>query len=148
MCMRDRTPERVFVPEKKDPIVLPQNSPELFLLVRVRDEAHRFAITYQQKLMRRRNFKSVLEDIPGVGEGRKKALLRAFGSLKRIRETSIEELAAQAGLGTTLAERIHAHLHAPESELRREVAEGQVDADAVREASLEDAAADQPGPPR
>ncbi|HZJ55687.1 MAG TPA: excinuclease ABC subunit UvrC [Myxococcaceae bacterium] len=143
-----RTPERVFVPEKKDPIVLPQNSPELFLLVRVRDEAHRFAITYQQKLMRRRNFKSVLEDIPGVGEGRKKALLRAFGSLKRIRETSIEELAAQAGLGTTLAERIHAHLHAPESELRREVAEGQVDADAVREASLEDAAADQPGPPR
>ena len=63
--------------------------------------------------MRRRNFKSVLEDIPGVGEGRKKALLRAFGSLKRIREASIEELAAQAGLGTTLAERIHAHLHAP-----------------------------------
>jgi excinuclease ABC subunit C len=68
----------------------------------------------------------VLEDIPGVGEGRKKALLRAFGSLKRIREASIEELAAEAGLGTTLAERIHAHLHAPESELRREVAEGQV----------------------
>ena len=137
-----RSPERVFIPEKKDPIVLPQNSPELFLLMRIRDEAHRFAITYQQKLMRRRNFRSVLEDIPGVGEGRKKALLRAFGSLKRIREASIEELAAEAGLGTTLAERIHAHLHAPESELRREVAEGQVDEDAVREASLEDAATD------
>jgi excinuclease ABC subunit C len=136
-----RSPERVFVPDRKDPIVLPQNSPELFLLVRIRDEAHRFAITYQQKLMRRRNFKSVLEDIPGVGEGRKKALLRAFGSLKRVREASIEELAAQAGLGTTLAERIHAHLHASEGELRREVAEGQVDEDAVREASLEDAAA-------
>ena len=137
-----RSPERVFIPEKKEPIVLPQNSPELFLLMRIRDEAHRFAITYQQKLMRRRNFRSVLEDIPGVGEGRKKALLRAFGSLKRIREASIEELAAEAGLGTTLAERIHAHLHAPESELRREVAEGQVDEDAVREASLEDAATD------
>jgi excinuclease ABC subunit C len=137
-----RSPERVFIPEKKDPIVLPQNSPELFLLMRIRDEAHRFAITYQQKLMRRRNFRSVLEDIPGGGEGRKKALLRAFGSLKRIREASIEELAAEAGLGTTLAERIHAHLHAPESELRREVAEGQVDEDAVREASLEDAATD------
>jgi excinuclease ABC subunit C len=136
-----RSPERVFLPERKDPIVLPQNSPELFLLVRIRDEAHRFAITYQQKLMRRRNFRSVLEDIPGVGEGRKKALLRAFGSLKRIREASIEELAAEAGLGTTLAERIHAHLHASEKELRREVSAGQVDEDAVREASLEDAAA-------
>ncbi|HVP62081.1 MAG TPA: excinuclease ABC subunit UvrC [Myxococcaceae bacterium] len=136
-----RSPERVFIPEKRDPIVLPQNSPELFLLVRLRDEAHRFAITYQQKLMRRRNFKSVLEDIPGVGEGRKKALLRAFGSLKRIREASIEELASEAGVGTTLAERIHAHLHATDAELRREVAEGQVDGDAVREASLEDAVA-------
>ncbi len=142
-----RSPERVFIPEKRDPVVLPQNSPELFLLVRLRDEAHRFAITYQQKLMRRRNFKSVLEDVPGVGEGRKKALLRAFGSLKRIREASIEELAAQAGLGTTLAERIHAHLHASERELRRELAEGQVDEDAVREASLEDAAQDEPRPP-
>ena len=136
-----RSPERVFLPDRKDPVVLPQNSPELFLLVRLRDEAHRFAITYQQKLMRRRNFRSVLEDIPGVGEGRKKALLRAFGSLKRIREASIEELASEAGVGTTLAERIHAHLHASDSELRREVAEGQVDGDAVREASLEDAAA-------
>ena len=96
--------------------------------------------------MRRRNFRSVLEDIPGVGEGRKKALLRAFGSLKRIREASIEELAAQAGLGTTLAERIHAHLHASADELRREVAEGQVDGDAVREASLEDAAATESPP--
>ncbi|HET6983342.1 MAG TPA: excinuclease ABC subunit UvrC, partial [Myxococcaceae bacterium] len=136
-----RSPERVFIPEKRDPVVLPQNSPELFLLMRLRDEAHRFAITYQQKLMRRRNFKSVLEDIPGVGEGRKKALLRAFGSLKRIREASIEDLAGEAGLGTTLAERIHAHLHASDAELQREVAEGQVDGDAVREASLEDAAA-------
>ncbi len=141
-----RSPERVFLPDRKDPVVLPQNSPELFLLVRLRDEAHRFAITYQQKLMRRRNFRSVLEDIPGVGEGRKKALLRAFGSLKRIREATIEELALEAGVGTTLAERIHAHLHATAAELRREVAEGQVDGDAVREASLEDAAATESSP--
>jgi excinuclease ABC subunit C len=140
-----RSPERVFLPDRKDPVVLPQNSPELFLLMRLRDEAHRFAITYQQKLMRRRNFRSVLEDIPGVGEGRKRALLRAFGSLKRIREASIEELASEAGVGTTLAERIHAHLHASDAELRREVAEGQVDGDAVREASLEDAATERTG---
>jgi excinuclease ABC subunit C len=140
-----RSPERVFLPDRKDPVVLPQNSPELFLLMRLRDEAHRFAITYQQKLMRRRNFRSVLEDIPGVGEGRKRALLRAFGSLKRVREASIEELASEAGVGTTLAERIHAHLHASDAELRREVAEGQVDGDAVREASLEDAATERTG---
>jgi len=136
----------VWVPSEPDPVIMPRNSEGLYLLQRVRDEAHRFAITYQQKLMRRRNFRSVLEDIPGVGEGRKRALLRAFGSLKRIREASIEELASEAGVGTTLAERIHAHLHASDAELRREVAEGQVDGDAVREASLEDAAAIE-GPP-
>src|SRR5262249_56361643 len=97
-----RSPERVFVLERKDPIVLPQNSPELFLLVRIRDEAHRFAITYQQKLMRRRNFKSVLEDIPGGGEGRKKALLRAFRSPNPVRQATIEELPPPARLRTTL----------------------------------------------
>jgi excinuclease ABC subunit C len=95
----------------------------------MRDEAHRFAITFQQKLMRRRNFRSVLEDIPGVGEGRKKLLLRHFGSLKRVREGSIEELAEV--VGPSVAERIHAALHGDEQE-----AEAQ---DEVREASLQDA---------
>ncbi len=127
-----KSPERVFVSGLKDPIVLAQNSAELFMLTRLRDEAHRFAITYQQTLMRKRTLKSVLEDIPGVGEGRRKALLRHFGSVKKIREASIEALAEVEGLGPAVAERIHAFLHghmnAPE--------EG---ADAVREASLEDA---------
>ena len=125
----ERSPERVFVLGRKDPIVLPQNSPELFLLVRIRDEAHRFAITFQQKLMRRRNFRSVLEDIPGIGDGRKKALLRHFGSLVRIREASIEALAEVEGMGPAIAERIHASLHAS-------AADGE---DVVRDASLQDA---------
>ncbi len=133
-----RSPERVFVLGQKDPIVLAQNSTELFLLTRMRDEAHRFAITYQQKLMRRRNFKSVLEDIPGVGEGRKKLLLRHFGSLKRIREATIEELTEV--VGPAIAERIHGWLHAESSKDLIEAED-----DAVREASLEDANAPMSG---
>ncbi|HVE86748.1 MAG TPA: helix-hairpin-helix domain-containing protein, partial [Myxococcales bacterium] len=129
----ERSPERIFLVGKRDPVVLAQNSAELFMLTRLRDEAHRFAITYQQKLMRRRNFKSVLEDIPGVGEGRKKALLRHFGSLKRVRQAGIEELAAVEGVGTAVAERIHGFLH-PDGE------EEAAEPDPVREASLEDAA--------
>ena len=133
----NRTPERIFLLHRKDPIVLPQNSAELFLLTRARDEAHRFAITFQQRLMRRKNFRSVLEEIPGVGEGRKKALLRHFGSLKQIRGASIEELSEVEGLGSAVAERIHAFLHGESHKVG--IAE-----DAIREASLEDAKVAQP----
>ena len=127
-----RSPERIFLVNRKDPVVLPQNSAELFLIARIRDEAHRFAITFQQRLMRRRNFRSVLENIPGVGEGRKKALLRHFGSLKQIRAATIEELSEVEGLGSAVAERIHAFLHGDAHKV------GQTE-DAIREASLEDA---------
>src|SRR5512138_3449228 len=85
----ERTPERVFLPGRKDPVVLRQNSAELFLLTRLRDEAHRFAITFHRKLRRSRNFQSVLEEIPGIGTGRRQALLRQLGSLKRIKEASV-----------------------------------------------------------
>ena len=125
-----RSPERVFIPHRKDPIVLRQNSAELYLLARLRDEAHRFAITFQQKSMRKGNFHSVLEDIPGVGETRKKLMLRHFGSLKRVKEATIEELAEV--LGPTVAERVHAALHGhPEEDSE----------DPIREASLADAGA-------
>jgi excinuclease ABC subunit C len=125
-----RSPERVFLPHRKDPIVLRQNSAELYLLARLRDEAHRFAITFQQKSMRKGNFHSVLEDIPGVGDTRKKLLLRHFGSLKRVREADIEALAEV--LGPTVAERVHAALHGhPEDDPE----------DPIREASLADAGA-------
>ncbi|HEX8537688.1 MAG TPA: helix-hairpin-helix domain-containing protein, partial [Cystobacter sp.] len=123
-----QSPERVFLPQRKDPIVLRQNSAELYLLTRLRDEAHRFAITFQQKSMRRGNFRSALDDIPGVGATRKKLLLRHFGSLKRVRESGIEELAEV--LGPTVAERVHAALHGHQDE---------DEADPIREASLADA---------
>jgi excinuclease ABC subunit C len=109
----DRTPERVFLPARKDPIVLRQNSAELFLLTRLRDEAHRFAITFHRKLRRERNFQSVLESITGVGEGRKKALLRHFGALKRVREATLEELSAVEGFGQRQAAAVFEFFHPP-----------------------------------
>jgi excinuclease ABC subunit C len=109
-----RSPERVFLPNRKDPVVLRQNSAELFLLARLRDEAHRFAITFHRKLRRERNFRSVLEEIPGIGEGRKKALLRHFGALKRVREATLEEIAAVEGFGPRQAGLVHEFFHRPE----------------------------------
>jgi excinuclease ABC subunit C len=106
-----RSPERVFLPGRKDPVVLRQNSAELYLLARLRDEAHRFAITFHEKLRRTRSFVSVLEDIPGVGVGRKRTLLRHFGSLKKVKEASLEELSAVPGLGPKQAEAIHGFFH-------------------------------------
>ena len=106
-----RSAERVFLPGRKDPVVLRQNSAELFLLARLRDEAHRFAITFHRKLRRERNFQSVLEEIPGIGEGRKKALLRHFGSLKRVREASLQEIAQVEGFGDKQARAVHEFFH-------------------------------------
>ncbi len=131
-----RSPERVFLLDRKEPIVLPQNSLELFVLTRLRDEAHRFAITFQRKIARRRGLESELEEIPGVGAGRRKVLLKHFGSVKGVRGATIEQLAEVEGLGPAVAERIHAFLHG------RSADEGD---DEVRDASLEDAGVT-PGP--
>ena len=106
----ERSPERVFLPGQKNPVVLRQNTSELHLLARLRDEAHRFAITFHRKLRRERNFKSVLEEIPGIGDKRKRALLSHFGSLKRIRAAGIEEIAAVEGFNQKLAEAVHRFL--------------------------------------
>jgi excinuclease ABC subunit C len=106
-----RSPERVFLPGRKDPVVLRQNSAELFLLARLRDEAHRFAITFHRKLRRERNFQSVLEEISGIGEGRKKALLRHFGSLKRVREAGPEQIAEVEGFGPRQARAVWEFFH-------------------------------------
>jgi excinuclease ABC subunit C len=129
-----RSPERVFVLGRRDPIVLPQNSPELFALTRLRDEAHRFAITYQRKLSRKRGLTSELDSIPGVGAARRTALLTHFGSLKQVREASIDEIAQVEGVGPSVARKLHAYLHEP-----KRVAEEPEDDDPVRAASLEDA---------
>ena len=104
--------ERVFIPGRVNPVVLPRNSNALFLLQRVRDEAHRFAIEYHRKLRDRARLKSPLEDVPGIGAARKRGLLRRFGSLAALREASIEQLAAVPGIGRALATAIQEHLAA------------------------------------
>jgi len=85
--------EEVFVPGRSDPIVIPRGEESLYLLQRVRDEAHRFAITYHRKLRDRSMVDSVLDDVPGIGAGRKRALIKRFGSVKRMREAQIADLA-------------------------------------------------------
>jgi excinuclease ABC subunit C len=110
-----RSAERVFLAGRKDAVVLRQNSAELFLLARIRDEAHRFAITFHRKLRRERNLKSVLEEIPGIGAGRRRALLRHFGSLRRVREAAAEEIARVEGFGPRQAALVHGFFHGSEA---------------------------------
>lgn len=106
-----RSTERVFLPGRKNPIVLKQNSAELYLLERIRDEAHRFAITFHQELRRKQSMKSVLDEIPGIGEKTRKELLKHFGSLKKIREASLEELQNAPGIGPKTAQSIFEFLN-------------------------------------
>ncbi|MDK2849238.1 MAG: excinuclease subunit [Desulfuromonadales bacterium] len=109
--MVERSEERFFLPGRKNPVVLRQGSPALFMLERLRDEAHRFAITHHRKLRRRSSLGSTLEDIPGIGEKRRKTLLRHFGSLKAVKSASLEELRAMPGLPSALAESLYHALH-------------------------------------
>jgi len=106
-----RTAERLFLPGRPDPVVLPPGSPELHLVERIRDEAHRFAIAYHRKLRRRPYRGSVLDRIPGIGPARKKALLEHFGTMRAIRAASAEQLAAVPGISPRRAAEIHALLH-------------------------------------
>jgi excinuclease ABC subunit C len=102
--------EEVWVPGESDPVILPRTSESLFLLQRVRDEAHRFANTYHQLLMKKRIGESVLDDCPGVSQNRKNLLLRKFGSVNRLRKASVEQIAATEGIGPKLAEDVHRFL--------------------------------------
>ena len=102
--------EEVFVPGRAKPILLPRDSEGLYLLQRVRDEAHRFAITYHRSLRQRKGLTSQLDGIPGIGPKRRQALMRHFGSLDRIRQASVEELAAVSGMNAKVAEQIKEHL--------------------------------------
>jgi excinuclease ABC subunit C len=105
-----KSEERVFLPNRKDPVILKQNSNALFLLVRIRDEAHRFAITYNRELRRRSRLRSMLDDIEGIGPVRRRALLRHFGSLKRIRAASTDEIAVVKGMNRELAAEVRRYL--------------------------------------
>ena len=102
--------EELYLPGRPDPIVLPRNSQGLYLVQRLRDEAHRFAITYHRSVRSRRALASVFDEVEGIGPVRKKALLKRFGSVRRIREASVEELAETPGIPRELAERLKGHL--------------------------------------
>ena len=91
-------------------MILPRDSQALFLVQRIRDETHRFAITFHRQKRGKSALKSSLDDLPGIGPTRKRALLKHFGSPKKIREASIEELTAVDGISRALAEKIRENL--------------------------------------
>jgi len=102
--------EEIFIPRRSEPIILPRSSPGLQLLQRLRDEAHRFAIGYYQKVHKRETFTSALDAISGIGPKRRRALLKQFGSVRGIRQASEEELAATKGMNQSLARRVKEYL--------------------------------------
>jgi excinuclease ABC subunit C len=102
--------EEVFLPGRSEPILLPRQSEALYMLQRIRDESHRFAITFHRQLRDKRMRKSVLDDIPGLGPTRKKRLLREVGSVKAIKAASLDELQSLTWLPDVVAEAVHAKL--------------------------------------
>jgi excinuclease ABC subunit C len=107
--------EEVWLPHQPYPVILPRTSEGLYLLQRVRDEAHRFAIAYHRQKRSKAMTVSALDDVPGLGETRRKALLRKFGSIKRLRAASAEEIAEVPGIGPRTAEAVVAALARPDA---------------------------------
>jgi excinuclease ABC subunit C len=102
--------EEIFFPHNSQPLILPRHSQGLYLVQRIRDEAHRYGITAHRARRSKQGMASQLDSIPGIGPTRRKALLKHFGSMDKIREASIEELASVKGMNETAAESIKAHL--------------------------------------
>jgi len=111
---RQEEGEKLFKPGRKNPILLPGHNPVLLYLMRIRDEAHRFGVTFHRKLRNSATFHSELDRVPGVGGERKKRLLKHFGSLKQVRLASLEALRATEGIGPDLARQIYDHFHPAE----------------------------------
>ncbi|MCL4369623.1 MAG: helix-hairpin-helix domain-containing protein, partial [Chloroflexi bacterium] len=102
--------EEIFQPGISQGLMLPRSSQALYLVQRIRDEAHRFAVTYHRKVRSKRGFGSALDEVPGIGPRRKQALIKHFGSVKAIREASLEELLGVPGMNRQAAEKIKEHL--------------------------------------
>ncbi len=102
--------EEIFIPGSPDPIILPRSSQGLYMVQRIRDEAHRFGITYHRKLRSDRTFKSVLDEIPGIGPKRKQALMKHYGSVRAISAASIDDLAALNGMTRDAAEKVKEYI--------------------------------------
>jgi excinuclease ABC subunit C len=113
VCGLAKRMEEVWLPGEADPVILPRTSEALYLLQRVRDEAHRFAITYHRQKRSTSMLVSMLDDVPGLGESRRKALMKQFGSLKRLRAATVEELTAVPGIGRRTAEAVQAAIAEP-----------------------------------
>ncbi|MFG1777450.1 excinuclease ABC subunit UvrC [Micromonospora sp. NPDC049048] len=111
LCGLAKRLEEVWLPDDEFPVILPRTSEGLYLLQRVRDEAHRFAITFHRQRRSKRMTESALDRVPGLGEVRRKALLRHFGSLKRLSAATVEEITEVPGVGRRTAEAILASLH-------------------------------------
>ena len=104
--------ERIFLPGRRNPVVLRQNSPSLLLLAAIRDEAHRFAIEYHRKLRGKEGIASGIDQVPGIGQKRRTVLLKHFGSLQKLREAGLEEITNLNGIGrSSAAETLYAWLH-------------------------------------
>jgi excinuclease ABC subunit C len=102
--------EEIYRPGRPLPLRLPEDSGALKLLQRIRDEAHRFANSFHSLLLKKRISESVLDEIPGVSESRKKSLLETFGSVERIRKSSVEKISSVTGIGARLGEQISQYL--------------------------------------
>ena len=110
--------EEVYVPGRADPIRIPRQSEALYLLQRLRDESHRFAITYHRQLRDKRMTRSALDDIPGLGPARRKRLVKELGSVKRVKAATLEELQSLSWLPDAVAENVWDHLHRPDRKAR------------------------------
>jgi excinuclease ABC subunit C len=109
--MGKKTSDKVYLPHIKDPMLLPSHSASLHFLQQIRDEAHRFAIRYHKKLRGKHGLQTVLDEVPGIGEIKKKALLKNFGSLQRIQEASMEELSQVESMTQKDAQRVFEFFH-------------------------------------
>ncbi|MGB1661598.1 MAG: excinuclease ABC subunit UvrC [Planctomycetota bacterium] len=122
------TTERVYLPGQSDPIDLEEDEPASLLLQRIRDEAHRFANSYHRELRRRSQLVTGLEDVPGIGAKRRRALLQEFGSVKEVGKASPEELSRVQGMTPALAQSLHQFLNSPEEpDVEEEALEASID---------------------
>ena len=115
--------DKIFIPGRKNPVIFRPDSKALHLLQRIRDESHRFAIQYHRKLRTRAGLDTVLNGVQGVGPRRRKTLLTRFGSVERLRQASVEDIAETAGVSRSLAQSIYDHLRKPDAEAAGQVEE-------------------------
>ncbi|MGW6916185.1 excinuclease ABC subunit UvrC [Kitasatospora sp. NPDC054939] len=149
LCGLAKRLEEVWLPGEDDPVVLPRSSEGLYLLQRVRDEAHRFAISYQRNKRSKRLTAGELDSVPGLGETRRRALLKHFGSLKRLRAATVDELCAVPGIGRRTAETVAAALSSRTPGAPAvNTATGEIIDDGAVEAAAVPGAVPPPGPER